>query len=101
MPKLISDDGVKYGAVKGGEFVSNRAPKPLDPEHPVAKAYEKSWNDDVVLEIATSDPDTTVKLLRKHAANTGRGVRVQAKEGSVVFKAKERSERKGKEEAAE
>lgn len=99
MPKLINDDGVKYGAVKGAEFVSNRTPKPLDPEHPVAKAFEKSWEDDSVLEIATSDPDTTVKLLRKHAAQTGRGVRVQAKEGSVVFKAKERSERKAKAEA--
>lgn len=93
MPKLISDSGTEYGSVKEAEFVNPRRGAVIDPEHPVAVAYEKSWEDETVLEIATSDPAVTVKLLRKYAQQTDRGVRVQEKDASVVFAAKERKRR--------
>lgn len=89
MPKKLDYD-IEIGSVARAEGSPFKRSNDLPTDHTLALAYESSWDaDGAALVIATPDTGLAVKLLRKYAAQTDRGVRVQENDNhSVTFSAR-------------
>lgn len=88
----VSLDDVKIGgiAAETSENPFARGNREIPEDHPLVQAFRQSYDAQAAVRVGTETPNAVTKILRRIAAQEGKGVRIKEHDDAVTFQATDR-----------